>query len=228
VQAEEPGATDPAKAAAAGPSDGAHHVHVRDETYAISGDRWTRIFPDAAAAERAAGGAAYADTPTTAARRGVPMALMVAGGAVVVVAAAATFAWGLWGPGPHHPPNTPARIVSAPPTPPAPAAPPTPMPAPPPPAQTAAPIVPPTPAPPPPAVPFERPHHRARDDGENRDRIERREAEDMGPAEAPSRPPPGKKGNAVTRFFGHLFGGGRHAPTDSGSSSGGEKPDPNP
>ena len=226
MQAEEPGATDPSKA-----SDGAHRVQVRDETYAISDDRWTRIFPDAAAKEKAAGAAASAEPPATAARAGTPWALIAAGCAIVAVGAGAVGAWVLWGQGPHHVANAPAQVVSAPPSPPPPVAP-VPTPAPPPPLQTAGPIMPATAAPPSPTAPVERPHHRlrddgTRDDGDDRDRTERHEAEDTRPAEAPPPPPPAaKKGNAVSRFFGHLFGG-HHAPADQGSSSGGEKPAPN-
>jgi hypothetical protein len=227
VQADEPGATDPSK-----PSDGAHRVQVRDETYAISDDRWTRIFPDAAAKEKTAGAAASVETPTTAARPGVPLALIIAGGAIVAIGAGAAAAWVLLGQGPHHAASAPVQVVAALPIPPAPVAPPAPTPAPPP-AQTAAPIVRPTAAPPP-TIPFDRPHHRMRDDGErgdgaHHDRVERHEAEDMGPAEAPRPPPPpppAKKGDAVSRFFGHLFG--HHPPADAGSSSGGEKPGGNP
>jgi hypothetical protein len=184
LQAKESGA-------AGSPEAATHVVRVRDETYAISDARWTRIFPDAAAAT-----APIAETPASPRRRGLPPPIVIAtAAAVVALGAAAALAWSL-GVGRPHRPSAPAHAAV--PTPPAASAP-------------SAPAVQP-PAPPPPAVPLERPRrkaaalpatHRAWTEHSPQAGAAAAAADESPTASAP------RKGNAVSRFFGRLFG--RHA-----------------
>jgi hypothetical protein len=188
---------------AGSPEAATHVVRVRDETYAISDARWTRIFPDAAAAT-----APIAETPASPRRRGLPPPIVIAtAAAVVALGAAAALAWSL-GVGRPHRPSAPAHAAV--PTPPAaPASPATSAP----PAASApsAPAVQP-PAPPPPAVPLERPRrkaaalpatHRAWTEHSPQAGAAAAAADESPTASAP------RKGNAVSRFFGRLFS--RHA-----------------
>jgi hypothetical protein len=187
LQAKESGA-------AGSPEAATHFVRVRDETYAISDARWTRIFPDAATAP-------IAETPAAPRRRGLPAPMVIAtAAAVVALGAAAVLAWSL-GVGRPHRPSAPVHAALPPP----PAAP-----APPAASAPSAPVAQP-PAPPPPSVPLERPRHKATT-LPAADRAWTEPSPQAGAAaadESPAPPPAPRKGNAVSRFFGRLFG--RHA-----------------
>ena len=205
MQAEESGAAQPPGAAP-------RHVQAGDETYVISDARWTRIFPDAAAAS--------GDEPTPAPRRGSALPLIVVGAGAVLAGAGALVWWVTLAQRQSAPTPrpAPAPIVAAPvaPTPIAPV-----------PTAAAIPLSPPQPRASS-VVPAARPHHRAAVAPMDRDGAAgAHEAAAASPDATPPEPPPAaKKGNAISRFFGHLFGG-RHASANA-TSSGGEKADPSP
>jgi hypothetical protein len=228
--ADEPSSTDPSGPTAARASDQTRHVSAGDETYALSQARWTRIFPDAAASDHPSDGAADAEAPATG--RSKFGLLLIAVGAVALLGAAA-IAWVMTQqPSPIAPPHAAAvPPVTAPTAPPAPTLP---SPAPTPLTPTAPPPSLPTPpqaapsAPIPAVVPPERARRRATMTASHRVKAVDEEASpDAGPppsqpSSAPSQSPPPKKGNAISRFFGHLFGSGHQPAKDAPSPSGGD------